>query len=32
MMTIQGFVFEIWCGMNELDHGILSLLKQQIEM
>ena len=31
MMTIQEFVFEMWCGMNEFDHHILSLLKQQPE-
>ena len=29
MITIQGFVFEIWSGMNESDHRIFALLKKQ---
>lgn len=28
----KALYLKMWCGMNELDHGILSLLKQQIEM
>ena len=30
-MIIQGFVFEMQSGMNEFDHRILALLKQQRE-